>query len=247
MTTIVGCLGQKGGSGKSTTARLIAVATTRAGMPAFIADMDHTQKTSHMWSAARVALRADLEGQGKGVAHIPRIACGIYDNIADALAEARTERHAFFMIDAPGRTGPEILQIAKVSDVVVLPCNPGADDLTPTIKVYKGLLRAGIEQKRIIVLLNHIGNASEEEAARQHLANSGVETLPLGLKEKVVYRSALTQGLSPTEVTHKGSKAEAEAVVKQLLGKIIEANDDESGRVGGEGGEVQQEVSAGRG
>lgn len=224
MTVIVGCVGQKGGPGKSTLARLLAVGVIRAGMTAAIADLDHTQKTVLDWSAKREKYRANVLEKGRD-APPPSVPCRVYSDVNLALLDA--ERFDYFVLDAPGRTGPEILRIAQAADIVVLPCNPGGDDMTPTVRVFNALVGREIPRNRLIVVLNHIGGDPEARAARDFLTQCGAQVLDAGLREKVVYRSALTAGLSPAEIVGKSKAAaalrhEAETVVAKLLGKITE-------------------------
>ena len=49
----IAMVGQKGGVGKSTLARIIAVEATKGGLQAKIADMDTQQSTSVNWAARR--------------------------------------------------------------------------------------------------------------------------------------------------------------------------------------------------
>lgn len=233
MTIIVGCVGQKGGPGKSTLARLLAVGVIRAGMAAAIADLDHTQKTILDWAAKREKLRASLTDKVKlpKTGMPPRVPCQVYSDVDAALADASA--YNFYILDAPGRTGPEIMRIAQASDIVVLPCSPSGDDINPTIRVFNSLVQKGVPRSKLIVVLNHIGGAPEETAARDFLTQCGAQVLDLGLREKVVYRSAMTAGLSAAEVTGDALRGEAEAVVKALMALIIKVHNDE--RTGGHG------------
>lgn len=221
MAIKVGCVGQKGGPGKSTFARLIAVGAIKAGATAAIAELDYTQKTILDWAAKREKLRDGLQKRGKDPDTIPRVPCQVFSDVDAALSDS--ERFQFYVLDAPGRTGPEILRIAEASDIVVMPCNPGADDMAPTVRVFNALGAKGIARDRMLVVLNHIGNKSEEKAAREFLAACGANVLEVGLPEKVIYRSAMTAGLSAAEVTNAALRDHAEGLVGAILGKIMEA------------------------
>lgn len=220
MATKIGCVGQKGGPGKSTFARLIAVGAVKAGATAAIAELDYTQKTILDWAAKREKLRDELQRKGKDPETVPRIPCQVFSDVDAALADS--ERFQFYIMDAPGRTGPEILRIAEASDVVVMPCNPGADDMAPTVRVFNTLGAKGIARERMLVVLNHIGGKPEEKAAREFLAACGVNVLDVGLPEKVIYRSAMTAGLSAAEVNKPDLRELAESVVAAILTKVME-------------------------
>lgn len=210
-------MGPKGGPGKSTVGRAVTVGIIGAGATAGIADLD-PQKTCVDWAIKRENLREDLRRRGKEVPH--PVPVRYFANLSEALNESA--RYDFHVLDAPGKTGPEMLAIAQAADVVVMPCNPGADDMWPTIKAYNELVRKGVPKSKLIMVLNHVGGAPEEKAARTFLAEEcAAQVLDVGLREKVVYRSAMTAGLSITEVKGEGLRKEAEAVVSALIDKIL--------------------------
>ncbi len=230
MTIVVGCVGQKGGPGKSTMARLLGVAIASADATVQLAELDHTQKTLWDWSLNRDRRRAEAleamnEAAAKGkrpkkeITVPPRVPVKVYDRVDLAMADSGA--FDFFVLDAPGRTGPEILQIAQASDILVMPCNPGGDDMRPTVRVFSELVRHGVSRNKILCVLNDIGNATEEDAARVFLGKNGANVLPVGLPGLVAYRSALTAGLSPAEVTHTASREKALAVAAALLTEVI--------------------------
>lgn len=212
-------MGPKGGPGKSTIGRAIAVGVIRAGATAAIADLD-PQKTVIDWAIKREQLREHMREKGKDIP--PPVPVRWFGNLSEALNES--QRYDFHVLDAPGKTGPEILAIAQAADFVVMPCNPGADDMWPTIKAYNELVRKGVPKSKLIVVLNHVGGAPEEKAARTFLADEcGARVLDHALRERVVYRSAMTAGLSITEVKAESHRAEAEGVVGELLDNIMAA------------------------
>lgn len=219
MAIIVGCFGPKGGPGKSTMARIIATKVIRSGYTAKIADHDK-QKTCVRWAGKREDLRGRLAAKRKfDPAKIPpHVPVEYYGVLEEALGQAN--RYDFLVIDAAGKAGPEILRIAQAADICVMPLNPGGDDLDPTVEIYRALVKLGIPQKRLICVLNHVGGAEEETAARDELSRCGVLVLGPPLREMVVYRTAMTFGLSPMECKGKKQAGEAEAVADALFAKI---------------------------
>ena len=223
MAIIVGCVGPKGGPGKSTMARIIATKAVLSGDRAKIADHD-VQKTCYRWGAKREDMRSRLMAKpkldpAKIPPHVPVEYFGILD---EAIADA--ENFDLVAIDAAGKAGPEILRIAQVADIVVMPLNPGGDDLDPTMEIYAALIRRySIPRNKIVCVLNHVGHAAEEAAARRELAEKWqAQVLDPPLREMVVYRTAMTVGLSPMECKGSKQRAEAEAVADALLAKIGE-------------------------
>lgn len=234
MAIIVGCVGPKGGPGKSTAARIIATKIIRSGHTAKIIDHDK-QKTCERWASKREDYRAAMLAKKKVDPDKvpPRVPVEYYGVLEEGLAEA--DAFDFLVVDAAGKAGPEILRIAQVADIVVMPCNPGGDDLDPTIEIYKALLRLGIPKSRLVCMLNHVGKGPEETAARNELERHGVQVLGPPLREMVKYRTAMTFGLSPMECS--GPQAdEAEAVADALIAKIME--------IYGEGSDVGHQNAA---
>ena len=142
--------------------------------------------------------------------------------LEEALGEA--DKFDLLAIDAAGKAGPEILRIAQAADIVVMPLNPGGDDLDPTMEIHEALVKKyGIPRKKIVCVLNHVGHPTEEAAARLELSERWrAQVLTAALREMVVYRSAMTVGLSPMECKGTKQRGEAEAVADGLLAKISE-------------------------
>jgi len=85
---ILGCLSQKGRTGKSTIARLVAQQfLTVDGMTVHIADMDPAQGTSVKWAAKRRK------------AGLGDISCAAYKDVPSALEAGRN--HRLLIFDGP--------------------------------------------------------------------------------------------------------------------------------------------------
>lgn len=243
MTIYVGCVGAKGGSGKSTMSRLIASALIRAGFAAKIADLDR-QRTCLAWASKREDFRQKLHAgnQRKKPAKqvdietaCPRVPVEYFGIMDMAVVDSR--QYDYYVFDSAGRASREIVEIARIADVIVMPLNPSGDDMWPTAAVYQELVKLGIPQRKIVTVLNRVGGAEEEAAARAFLSENGARVLGPVLREMRVYRSAMTVGLSPVEAKGAKPKAEAEQVAESLIniiGEIYNEPERSGAKAGGE-------------
>src|ERR1017187_225420 len=101
---IISLISQKGGVGKTSLARLLAVEFTRAGWTVKIADLDTAQGTATKWKARRD--RAKLQ---------PEIPVEKFGTIDRAIKEA--ERFDLILMDGPAHAEQGGRAMAKASDL----------------------------------------------------------------------------------------------------------------------------------
>ena len=118
----IGILSQKGGVGKSTLARALAVEFARNDWQVKIADMDLKQSTSTIWNRKR------MNNQ-----YSPSIAVEPFSNVKDVLKSSAT--YELLLFDGAGQADLQTLEIAKVCDFVILPTGVTADDLEPQVSL----------------------------------------------------------------------------------------------------------------
>ena len=107
MGYVVPFMNGKGGTGKSVLARAYAVEAARAGASVLIADLDDVQRTSKHWADHRKA--NGLKPEIRVEVATPRLA---YD---------MADRSDVLVIDAPGWTDRESLNMARWSTFCVIP------------------------------------------------------------------------------------------------------------------------------
>src|SRR3954462_11048241 len=103
---IVSLVSQKGGVGKSTLARVLAVEFSKVGWSVKIADLDVAQGTATKWKARR-----DMSGLQ------PDIAIEKFRTVDRALQEAT--RFDFLILDGPADAEKGGLLMARNSDLVL--------------------------------------------------------------------------------------------------------------------------------
>ncbi len=94
------------------------------------------------------------------------------------------------IIDTPGRLSAETFEVARASDLIVLPTGTSSDDLHPTTLLLYELEQIGIPKDRLCVALCRILDAKEERWARHYLETTGYRALSGSLPERLGYRRA---------------------------------------------------------
>jgi chromosome partitioning protein len=136
----VALLAQKGGVGKSTIVRSLAVQAHRASTQAGIVDAD-PQATTSSWYLRR-----------KGKAQKPPVASASDPALLlQAVDDARDDGFEWLFIDTPAGVSELPATAAAVADLVLIPCVPSMDDMDamgPTVKLVK------TAQKAVFFLVN---------------------------------------------------------------------------------------------
>ncbi len=204
---IVSCLSQKGGVGKSTLARLLAVGYAENDWTVKLADFNGTQLTSAKWHSKREK-----------------------DNIGAKInAEAYTkpsnlEREPFDIVIADGRpdSHQSSLTIAQLSTVVFLPTGLGSDDLEPTVAFALELVEKGVKKDKIVFVLNKLFESDiAEQQARELIENNGFRIAKTGIRLKASYGEANSTGYALNEVKFPSLKVEAQRLLGEMF-KIVD-------------------------
>lgn len=205
MGYVLAFLSQKGGVGKSTLARILAVEMAKAGLSVKIADLDNRQTTSYLWAQRRAE---------RG--HEPKIEIDVYENVNTALTEAL--RHDVLIVDGAGHASRDTRIVAKAADLVVLPTGICIDDLYPTVLLAHDLRKEGLPKERIRIALGRITDSGVElRATRKYLGQSGYNVLPGELPFRTAYAKATDQGLAFTETPFRTLNKRAEEVAQGIV------------------------------
>ena len=207
--TVIAFISQKGGVGKSTLTRALAVEAARSGLAVRVADLDISQGSLVDWYRDRLAA---------GLTPSPPVQ--LHPHLADALAHAGGVD--LLLLDGPARADRETLAIARAADLVVLPSGASLDDLRPAVRVGNSLTRAGIPSARLVYALTRISTDAEAEAARAYINSAGYRVSSGYLPERATYRAAQNMGRAVTEVQHGTLRAAAERLVQFIIDSIPE-------------------------
>ena len=211
MALKIGLVSQKGGPGKSTLARALAVAFAQNDWSAKIADLDVKQSTSTNW------LRRRLEA-----GHAPEVFAEPFGSVAQALRKA--DDYDVLIFDGAPHATIATADVARASDLIIIPTGLSLDDLQPTVALAEELrTKNGIDPARIAFALNHVGDSVRElEEAQDHLAQTPYLTLEGYLPQKTAYSRAHDQGLAVIETPFRGPRETAERLIQSAMSRLDE-------------------------
>ena len=202
---------QKGGCGKSTTAVNISAELAGRGHDVVIVDADR-QCTSANWAMDRI------ENPVLAKVHCVQK----YENIRDTLLDL-DKRYEYVIVDAAGRDSRELRTGMTAAHIFIVPFRPSqpdldtlpnmqeiiiqAKDLNPDLKVY-GLITMAPTNPII----------HEEADARECLIDyPEIKLLSTMIRDRKVYRDAMSDGLSVVEMDNPKAKAEIKKLIEEVL------------------------------
>lgn len=204
----IGVVSQKGGVGKSTLARALAVAYANADWLVKIADLDHSQSTSYQWQQRRIANNIQ-----------PEISVEIFGSINHALKQA--DHFDLYVFDGAPHATSDTLAIAKESDLVLIPTGFSLDDMEPAVILANELVKQRIPANKIAFAFCRTGDSDREhEDARDYLGQTTYQVLPGYMQEKTAFRRASDEGKSAIESQYKGPREQAEQLVQSIIDKL---------------------------
>jgi len=198
--TIIAFISQKGGVGKSTLARAVAVEASRQKFRVLLADCDPQQATSYHWLQVRQKSKFKVK---------------IFPTIQQALRVA--PKYDLTIIDGPARTSHATLEIAQKADLIIQPTGASRDDLIPAVKEFNALKKAGVKPKKLLFALTRLSTPKEAEAIKEYLADTGYNYSKVYLYEKASYKQVQNEGGSIGEVKYKKLAKQAKDLVNELL------------------------------
>ena len=205
MSYVVAFISQKGGVGKSTLTRALAVALVKNGYSVKVADLDTQQGTVLDWHRRR--MDNDIEPI------INSVEC--YKQLSQAISGS--DDYDFLIIDAPARSSRGTLDISKIADIIIQPSGAGLDDLAPAILVFHELIKKKINKKKLFMALCRVGTESEVEEAGDYIRTAGYEIISGCLYEKASYRQAQNEGKTILENRFLPLRKKADEVIQSIM------------------------------
>lgn len=208
MSLKIGIISQKGGVGKSTLARMIACEYASAGWQVKIADMDTSQGTSYQWNSRRLVHKIE-----------PVIAVEQFANTAHALRVS--DNYDLMIFDGAPHSNTATMQIAKASNLIILPTGIALDDLEPTVRLAHELKRNAIESARIAVAFCRVGDSTAElEEAAAYIQKANYFLLKGSLPERTGYRRASDAGRTVTETAFNSLNDRAGELMQSVVDRV---------------------------
>ena len=191
---VVGCIGQKGGGGKTTTSLNLAVAAAEKGLAAVVIDIDQQANASN-WKDRRKSENVAVVG-------------ALQSRIPQTVETARTHGADFVVIDTPGHNSSAATDTVRVADIVILPVEPQMFHFE-TLPAMRDIIRMGGD-KPTFVLINkmHPSATVQAEQLKKILAEQyQIPVCPIHLSRLDIYGTAADIGLTPLEQEPKGKAA----------------------------------------
>lgn len=206
---IISLLSQKGGVGKSSLARTIAVEYTRSGWKTLLADIDSSQTTSNRWSEARRA-KAGIK---------PQVETKVFPTANLAIQEA--ENYDLVVIDGAPHSTVATKDAAEASDLVIIPTGSSMDDLEPGILLASELAES-LNSEKIVFALYKTTSAAQERESRETIVEYGFKVLPGSVRVMTGYINAFDAGFAATETQYEDLNKEAGMIIKAIVKTLQE-------------------------
>lgn len=199
----IALISQKGGSGKTTLALHLAVASAQTGRNTAIIDLD-PQASAANWSDRRssdlpVVLSAHASRLSREVVRVKEIGGDI------------------IYLDTAPHSDSAALKAAEVSDLVLIPCRTAILDLEAITNTLHFLHTTGTPAFVVLNAVAPLGQDANQAAAA--LTDFGVDVCPVRLGNRVAFARSLITGRAAQEFEPKGKAA---AEIEQLHEFIIE-------------------------
>jgi len=186
-------IGQKGGSGKTTTALGLAVAATCAGCETAVIDLD-PQATATNWADRR-------NNESPAI-----VSCQI-SRLAQVLEAAEKQGAKLAIIDTPGKSTDTAIAAAKVAKFVLLPIQPQLFDIETLAGVRDILTLAG--NPPAAVLLNRAPTQGTRHVeTRDAVTAQGFDVCPVTIFSRAAHGDAGNIGQTAVEYDPKGKAAQ---------------------------------------
>ncbi|TCS72981.1 plasmid segregation oscillating ATPase ParF [Sulfuritortus calidifontis] len=206
---VIAVVNQKGGSGKTTLAMLLAGSLGDAGHRVMVADAD-PQNTSLRWASAGDAFPADVEDvsgeEGKLHKELRR----------------RLEEYDYIVIDSPpAATAPVTESALKLAHLALVPVIPSPLDLWASEMIREAIFRA--QEKNPTLQARLVMNQLQPNTLISReviglLPDFGIPLLSATLRQRTVYKECATEGHS---IEGLGSRAQMAAKEVDFLKRRV--------------------------
>jgi chromosome partitioning protein len=215
---VVAVIGQKGGTGKTTTAQNLSIAAAEAGHTVALIDLD-SQPTSANWGDRR-------ENES------PSVISSQVARLRNVLAAAKKQGVTLVILDTPPRTAEGSLEAAKVADLVLIPVRPLINDLETLTALREVVVFAGSPPAWVVI------NAAPVQGTRHIEARQVAETFefkvaPVVLHQRSAFGDAPSAGLGVTEYEPDGKAAEEVKNLYKFVSKQLNVKTPELMRAHG--------------
>lgn len=213
---VISLANPKGGSGKTTTALILATQLAENGASVIIIDADPEQWISQ-W--------ASLPGRPESIS----VRNGATeDSIVDQI-EAASQEAQFVIVDLEGTASLMVANAVGMSDLVMIPMQGSSMDArggAKTLRLIRNqakMARRGIPHSVILTRTNAAMRSRALKNVQDQLLANGVHVLGTGLVERAAYRDLLEFGgtLSGLEPEQASNVDKAVQNAREFAGEVI--------------------------
>jgi len=212
MITVVG--GNKGGSGKTTTASNLAIALAHEGYDVCLVNGD----------LQRTAAKHHAEREASGIEPTFTL-IEKFDNLTQTL-RALDEKYDYVIVDVAGRNSREFITSGVVAHQIIAPlqCSqPDLDTLTELAQQIEAMRDLNPELKvyclQSMATTNPVLRGNERKEFLDYLEEfPTIETLQTVICFRKVYRDCMSNGTGVIETNNEAAKAEIKQLMKEVFG-----------------------------
>jgi chromosome partitioning protein len=206
---IASFVGQKGGVGKSTLARVLAVKAAHEGRRVLLGDFDLEQLSCIDWSATR--LRNGIE---------PDIEARAFKSLKKL--RKTVENFDLVVVDTRGLADELTSDVSQESDVVFLPTGTSMDDLRPTLALARRLAKSSKVGSKVVLVLSKVGRSERLlENARIVIDEAGFDVLSNVWPERDGFQADLDMGRAGSESHNPHLRESAQRIEAELFKLVM--------------------------
>ena len=214
---VLAVIGQKGGSGKTTTALGLAVAAMLARREVAVIDLD-PQATATNWS--------DRRGDDT-----PAVVSCQVSRLEQVLAAAEAQGAQLAIIDTPGKSTDALIAAAKAADFVLMPIQPQLFDIETLRSLNDVLNLAGHPAAAVLVNRAPVqGNRHVE--TQEAAAAQGFTVCPVVIFSRAAHGDAGNIGRTALEYDPQGKAAQEMTKLYDYIAIALEDYRHEEKRIG---------------
>ena len=199
-------MSQKGGVGKTTGTINLSVAASQAGHNVAVIDLD-PQASATRWSDNRTD-------------DAPIVVSAHAIRLPEVLHAAEADGITLVIIDTPPSKDPDIVDVARVADIALIPCRPSGFDLDAIRSTINVGMTARVPMR---ILFNAVrSQGSRYYDAKKAVSPYGVETLPCFLGNRVAFEDSILNGQSVLEYEPTGKASREVNVLYNQIMDVME-------------------------
>ncbi len=188
----IAIISQKGGSGKTTLALHLAVASTTSGQNTAIIDLD-PQASAAKWSDRREA-------------ELPVVLSAHASRLSNEIERVQKAECEILILDTAPHSDSAALEAAKYADIVLVPCRPAIMDMEAISNTLELVRSKGTP---VYVVMNAVApQGHEAQEAAEAIAELDALVCPVQLVSRIAFSRSLITGQTAQEFEPDGKAAQ---------------------------------------